>query len=217
MKEKPKKQKPIGDAVTVPPFYWDDLADGQIDVICRLAGAVQLSDSRIQVQSFQRTILVDSTRRGIFALGKNCAVEKIDDPFLELMVLVYLLNVSEAPLADQLIGVRDLKDAHFFQGPHEFKVDGLIRRYANDPEGLARAGHRLGGKPVEQGDAAVVLCPFPKIPITVILWAGDDEFPPEVSILFDRSIEAHLSADAIWGLANYSVGKLVRTPDSKMG
>jgi hypothetical protein len=29
----------------------------------------------------------------------------------------------------------------------------------------------------------------------------DDEFPAALSVLFDESVEAHLKADAIWGLA----------------
>ena len=49
-------------------------------------------------------------------------------------------------------------------------------------------------------DAAVCLKPFPKIPVYYILYAGDEEFPAKLSVLFDRSIERHLSADAIWGL-----------------
>lgn len=207
---KDPRQKPIGDAVTVPPFYWDDLAAGQLAAICRQAGACYLEERRLRIQSFQREITVDVGQRTLTTQGAGGVEEQIIDPFLELMILVYLLNVSAEPLANQLIGIRDLKDAHFFQGPHELKTDGLILRFGSDPQGFARAGRRLGGKPADGGDAAVVLYPLPKIPVTVILWAGDDEFPPEVSILFDRSIEAHLSADAIWGLANFSVGKLVQ-------
>ena len=31
---------------------------------------------------------------------------------------------------------------------------------------------------------------------------GDEEFPPRMSVLFERSIEETLAADAIWGLVN---------------
>ena len=35
-----------------------------------------------------------------------------------------------------------------------------------------------------------------------LLWRGDEEFEPQLSVLFDRSIEDPLAADAIWGLVN---------------
>ena len=51
-------------------------------------------------------------------------------------------------------------------------------------------------------DAAFRLKPFPRIDLYYLLWEGDAEYPPRVSVLFDRSIENILPADAIWGLVN---------------
>ncbi len=36
--------------------------------------------------------------------------------------------------------------------------------------------------------------------VLYLLWEGDDEFAPRLSVLFDRSIENILAADAIWGI-----------------
>jgi hypothetical protein len=51
---------------------------------------------------------------------------------------------------------------------------------------------------------------FPKIPLYYLLWQGDEEFEPRLSILFDRSIEEHLPADAVWGLVKLFTDILVR-------
>jgi hypothetical protein len=51
-------------------------------------------------------------------------------------------------------------------------------------------------------DVAYRFAAFPKVPLYYLLWVGDAEFPPRLSILFDRSIDKHLAADAIWGLVN---------------
>jgi hypothetical protein len=51
-------------------------------------------------------------------------------------------------------------------------------------------------------DAAFTFHPLPRLPVAVLLWLGDDEFPPQVNFLFDRSVEAYLSASGIWLLAN---------------
>jgi len=46
-----------------------------------------------------------------------------------------------------------------------------------------------------------------------LLWEGDEEFEPRISVLFDRSIESHLSADAIWGLVALVSEALLNTPN----
>jgi hypothetical protein len=58
-------------------------------------------------------------------------------------------------------------------------------------------------------DAAVSVRPFPKIPIHYVLYAEDDEFPAKMTVLFDKSIDLHLSADAIWGVVGLVSDALV--------
>jgi len=41
------------------------------------------------------------------------------------------------------------------------------------------------------------------------VWGADEEFAAKVSILFDRSIEYHLSADAIWGIVSVTTDTLL--------
>jgi hypothetical protein len=41
---------------------------------------------------------------------------------------------------------------------------------------------------------------FPRVPLYYLLWEGDEEFPARMSVLFERSIEESLAADAIWAL-----------------
>ena len=55
---------------------------------------------------------------------------------------------------------------------------------------------------MDMADAAYKFLSLPKIPVYYLLWEGDEEFGPDLKILFDRSIEKHLSADAIWGVVN---------------
>ena len=84
-----------------------------------------------------------------------------------------------------------------------------MERYGKDLTGFKKVSERLGGEFLEMADAAYKFVPLPKIPLYYLLWEGDDEFQPHLSILFDRSIERHLSADAIWGLVNLVSGRLL--------
>ena len=60
----------------------------------------------------------------------------------------------------------------------------------------------LEGQSRDMADIAYRLLPFPRVPLYYLLWQGDDEFEPQVTVLFDRSIENVLAADAIWALIN---------------
>jgi hypothetical protein len=77
-------------------------------------------------------------------------------------------------------------------------VDDLERTYGRDPEAFLRAGRRLGGSEILYGDKGFSLDVFPKVPLAYVLWRGDEEFPPRISILLDATVETHLPLDIIW-------------------
>ena len=57
------------------------------------------------------------------------------------------------------------------------------------------------GVPPDMADAAYIFKITPRIPVAVLYWEGDDEFPPESKILYDKSITEHLASDIIFALA----------------
>ena len=99
----------------------------------------------------------------------------------------------------------------FFRARIPSKQIPLVKRYGNDPQGFRAGCRTIGGYNIEMADAAFCLKPFPKIPVYYVLWAGDEEFPAKLSVLFDRSVELHLSADAIWGLVGLVSDALLNT------
>jgi hypothetical protein len=116
---------------------------------------------------------------------------------------MYLINVSElVPMGREIVGIKDLKEGHFFQGPHELRLEPLLSRYGEDIAGFKAAAVSLKGEAVDMADTAFQLKPFPRIPLYYLLWQGDAEFRPRIRVLLDRSIEEVLAADAIWALIN---------------
>jgi hypothetical protein len=127
--------------------------------------------------------------------------EKLVLPLLELTVLDYLSRVKYLhPLGREMVGAEDLADAAYFSGRNRLRKAALLARYGDDPSGFTNAGRHIGGQVEQMGDAAIRLNPFPRIPIYYLLWQGNGEFPPRISILFDRSIESAVSSPAIWCL-----------------
>jgi hypothetical protein len=66
----------------------------------------------------------------------------------------------------------------------------------------------MNGKIVEGGDVAVVLSTFPGIQVKIVLWMGEEEIPPEVTMLFDKSLDDVLLTEDIaflLDLISYSI------------
>ncbi|MFO7784783.1 MAG: DUF3786 domain-containing protein [Thermodesulfobacteriota bacterium] len=206
--ERPPDRTPSGGAVEVPSEYWDALLERDPAVVCRNAGARPKSPAGFLLPFLKEFVLVDTTERRI--LGQDPSGWKpLSDPLLELLCLVYLLNASPAAVQGRVVGVRELRGARFFSGPHDLDVQPLLSRFGRDPAGFRQASERMQGDPVDLAEVAYRFQVFPKIPLYYLLWEGDDEFPPRLTVLFDRSIDEHLAPDGVWGLFNLVTGRLL--------
>jgi hypothetical protein len=211
--ELPQSKSPVGDAVQVPVQYWDDLSERDLGKICESTLAMAHPPHALVLPFLSEVLLVDVKERSL-KRQKGVTWEKMEYPLLELLILIYLLKAKEDGFSGEMITVQELKDSHFFQGPHELYIGPLLERYGRDRNGFKRAAESLGGQALDLADAAYRLPAFPKVPLYCLLWEGDEEFEPRVSVLFDRSVEKHLSADAIWGLVTLVTTALLRADES---
>ena len=188
--------------VEVPEHFWDGLQKKDLNTLCNQTLFNLASPRQMIFHFLNEDVLVDFDERCLKRM-KGQQWENTQDPLLELVTVVYLNNVSMLyPLGKEIVGVKDLKEAHFFQGPHALQINPLLKRYGRDMQGFKAAAQFLEGRPVDMADAAYQLLPFPRVPVYYLFWQGDAEFDPRISVLFDRSIEAVFSADAIWGLVS---------------
>ncbi len=208
-KEKPPAVTPQGNVIDPPEHFWDDLKEKTIEDICARSLALPYPPDELILRFLQEEIIIDLNNRALFRL-KDKKKEKIENSLLELITLVYLLNVSPALIRNNIVSPEELKEGHFFQGPHELETAKLIKKFGNDIEGFKKSAEKLGGVPLKMANTAYKLLPFPKIPVYYLFWEGDEEFEPKISILFDRSIESHLAADAIWGVVSLASDMLYR-------
>jgi hypothetical protein len=202
----------MGEEILVPPQHWADLKAEDMNKLCDRSLAVESPPNGLILSLLGREILVDRDEACLKS-GKAGSWEKVEDPLLELLILVYLLKAGPDSLKKELISVQELKTAHFFQGPHELRLGPLLTRYGQDSGRFKEAAESLGGEALDLADISYSIPALPKVPLYYLLWEGDEEFEPRVSVLFDRSVENHLSADAIWGLVNLVSEALVKAPN----
>ncbi len=197
----PPAVDPSGRPIDIEPSWWNTLASRNMaEVAGYTLTSIDPDHSMLRFTFLNRQIGVDPNERCLLE-ASDTGWTQLTSPLLELVVLDYLSRIDcLQPLGKEMIATDDLADAHYFTGPNRLQKTPLLSRYGEDLEGFKAAGQHLGGCLVDMADAAIRLTPFPRVPVYYLLWMGDREFSPHLSILFDRSIETLLSSPAIWSL-----------------
>jgi len=196
----------------VDPLYWEKLSQLHPTDVCNRTEAVYHAGKEGFVLGvYQRRYLILPKAKKILRMEWNDqTVEEDLSSFFYLMVLYYLVEAGDAKPSHTWVSEKDLRGGStFFRGLHRLQSEELERLYGKDPDGFLQAGRRLGASEILFGDKGFALDVLPKVPLAYVLWKGDDEFPPRINILFDPTVETHLSLDMIWCLVNETNRRLV--------
>ena len=141
--------------------------------------------------------------------------DEINEPVattLKVLILHYLLNVKSIPLTQQYISFRDIKGGgrNYFSTFEKRAIFPLLKMFGSFPELLIKAGKSLGGIPNSFGDASVTIQVFEHIPVTFIVWKGDDEIQSSAAVLFDENINKMLPCEDIVISASFGVYELIK-------
>jgi hypothetical protein len=85
----------------------------------------------------------------------------------------------------------------YYQAFKSRAIDFIRREFESRPEELVQKGIEMGGKEAGIGDFSVSIPVFPKVPITIVMWLGDEEVPTSANILLDRTAGEHLHTEDI--------------------
>jgi hypothetical protein len=86
----------------------------------------------------------------------------------------------------------------------------LITAFGFDKHVFLETGVTMGGIKEDYGDASFTLHALPRIPITFILWEGDEEFQPSLKILFDPSIIGYLPLEDITIISKLASTRIIK-------
>ena len=126
--------------------------------------------------------------------------------YSRLSALWYLIQAKDIPISGNLVSPREVNGGLIFaQGSHVLPLDRLVDKYGSDVKRLIKKGVSLGGEQLNYGDASIRLFPFPRVPVVLLIWKHDEEFPARADILFDSTCSEHLPTDIIWSTAMMSI------------
>lgn len=121
--------------------------------------------------------------------------------YFHIFVIHYMLGTRPIEVRHQWVSEKDLPSgAAFFRGPHELPTHRIADHYQNQIDAFRSCCEDLGGQRLDMADAAYSFEITPRVPVAVLYWEGDDEFPAESKLLFDSTICEHMALDAIYAL-----------------
>jgi hypothetical protein len=191
------------------------LASDKLSNVKDIESQCQKSGSVCQISENRQTIDLQYLNRPFRVCLPDITVSMVDsDEKVELrdkiLILHYITRAKGTPLSNKLITYQELQEGSTYY-PSFFKraIKPLIDCFGQLPERLLAVSETIGGYKANYGDIAVCIPAFNRTPITLVLWKGDEEFPPNASILFDSTILDYLSVEdvnilcqtIVWGLA----------------
>jgi len=188
----------------------DRLATADLEEQCRR------SDARHEADDSGTRVTVDYLNRPYVVSFPDMTVappEGADElPLREkILVLHYLSQAKGTEPTGKLITYRDLPGGVvYFPTFSKRTTDQLARRFGKEPALLVEASRSLGGGEIDYGDVGVVINGFSRVPLTLVLWQGDEELAPQLNLLFDANITDYLESEDVTILCEVLTWKLVR-------
>lgn len=189
----------MGKPIEISEDLWDLVLKKDLNLVAANSLAREEDGSKLVFDFLDQHIVLDLQNRVLYQRFPENDLT-IDNNLLGLTALSYFAAVDRLyPMGKDLITTDDMQQAVYFSGHNRLKKEPVIRRFINDIEAFKQAGLALGGQVMNMADAAIVLYPFPRVPVYYLFWQEQKE-DFRLSILFDRSIESVMEPPMIWGL-----------------
>jgi hypothetical protein len=181
-----------------------------IEEQCRKSGA------ELQVKASQKSIVVQYLNCPYLISVPDGAISPADSderaPIRDKLLIIHYFNTAKGtPATNRLITFRELPEGNvYFPTFTKRTIKPIVDNFSQQPRLLITVSEKLGGHKVDYGDAAVTIQAFRRVPVTIILWRGDEELPPQGNVIFDANISDYLPTEDITVLCETITWRLVR-------
>ena len=138
-------------------------------------------------------------------LGKACRIEngavtgesgEIPPKQVQTFLLRFLLEGKNEPFPGEWKTFRELPWGTVYLAPYTGRI---LRRaafaFGNRLEEFRAAAERLGGLPIETGDAGYQFDLIGDYRLRLLIWEGDEEFPPSAQLLYSANFGPGFAAE----------------------
>lgn len=130
----------------------------------------------------------------------ECINPHLQEPlsiFHQALIIYYFYTADGYPLTDKWISFSELPDGRFYNQAYQGYTGKLLAHHFQDNlDKLIRAVQLTHGEEVTFADRAFRYQVLPCLPLLLVYWQGDEDFPPNYQILFDASVIHYIPTDA---------------------
>ncbi|MFH0844630.1 MAG: DUF3786 domain-containing protein [Pseudomonadota bacterium] len=197
-----------------------DLEGKSYDILASLSGAAVIRDgtgkTSLSLPFLNREVIISLEP---FQISYKDSHEEL--PIQQQILLLHYLHgafhSNGSAIKGEWIAFQDIPDGKFYLDAfHRRAKLPMVQTFGERSELFVQlAAEIFGADPLDQGDISVVIRAFPLVPVSFIIWRGDEDFPPEGNILFDRNISDILSAEDVSWLSGMIVYPLIGMAKAK--
>lgn len=121
-------------------------------------------------------------------------------PWIRILLLHYLNTHGKAGLSGKWVSFSELRSGMVKASSFLREAEDPIKElFENDIKRTSEALKTLGGIRTDGYPTphAWILLLLPKIPVVILYWPGEDEFPAQVKILFDQTADKFLDVESL--------------------
>ncbi len=180
--------------------------DSFADILSR-SGFAKADQNLFRVSFLNRTYLVNFPEFEFLDESEKTQEVPIQE---QILILHYMTSPTYAGSTGNWISYREIPGASFYFSTFVKRaIDPLKKVFGQDISKLAKPAETIQGQWIDAGDAGYEFQIFPKVAMQLILWEGDDEFPPEANIIFNDTIGEILSPEDVAWMAGMLVYRLI--------
>jgi hypothetical protein len=186
----------------------EDLSRRDASLVAQLAGA-EYDGQSLSFSFMNRKATVSVPK---FEVGWAEPVEGEEFSLTDaVMILHYLQEAKGIGPTGEFLAYRQIPGGEFYTAAFRKRAElPLIGVFGYKPGLLTKAAEALAGRPLQGfGDESSIFRVLPNLEIVALIHAGDDEFPPDGQVLFDRSISQALSIEDIAWIGSAVVYRLM--------
>jgi len=180
---------------------------GDVEEQCRKSGARYVEPSKITIDYLNQPYHITLPDAEVLLEDSKAEVPLKD----KILVLHYFTSSKGTPPTGILINFKQLPGGvSYFPAFFQRAINPLVKHFGQKPELLIDIAAKLGGYKEDQGDVSMTVNAFDHVPITLVLWRGDEELAPNGNILFDANVSDYLSTEDVTVLIETIIWRLVK-------
>ncbi len=174
---------------------------------CQRSGARYVGPNEIGIDYLNQPyrIMIPNCRVSLEDSGTEASLRD------RILILHYFTGARGTAATGKLIAFKQLSGGvSYFPAFSQRAIGPLVRSFGRNPELLEKAAAKLGGREAGYGDASVTVNAFDRVPVTLVLWRGDEDVAANGNILFDANVSDYLPTEDVTVLCETIIWRLVK-------